>query len=102
MQEVPEEFIFGDSRERRNSGGSVGSVESTLSNIFTTIPGMLSSGQRLTTIPSDVESESAATSSQFQSASKEQVRGFLPFQRFLVILSSFSVRTSIIPEYGFC
>ncbi|VDO29386.1 unnamed protein product [Onchocerca flexuosa] len=72
MQEVPEQDLLSESRQRRNSSGSLES-ENSFSNLFSAIPGMLSSGHRLNTITSDVENESVATSSQFQSASKEQI-----------------------------
>ncbi|VDK64509.1 unnamed protein product [Onchocerca ochengi] len=72
MQEVPEQDLLTESRQRRSSSGSLES-ESSFNNLFSVIPGMLSSGRRLNTITSDVESESVATSSQFQSASKEQI-----------------------------
>uniref|UniRef100_A0A0R3S3E8 GRIP domain-containing protein n=1 Tax=Elaeophora elaphi TaxID=1147741 RepID=A0A0R3S3E8_9BILA len=72
MQEIPEQDLLNETRQRHNSSGSFGS-ESSLSNLFSSIPGMLSSNYRLNTITSDVESESVATSSQFQSASKEQI-----------------------------
>ncbi|CAG9536747.1 unnamed protein product [Cercopithifilaria johnstoni] len=72
MQEIPEQDFIGESRQRRNSSSSFES-ESSFSNFFSAIPGISSSGHRLNTITSDVESESVATSSQFQSASKEQI-----------------------------
>uniref|UniRef100_A0A915Q2U6 GRIP domain-containing protein n=1 Tax=Setaria digitata TaxID=48799 RepID=A0A915Q2U6_9BILA len=72
MQEVPEQDLFDQSRQRRISSGSFES-ESSLNNLFAAIPGMIISSHRLSTITSDVESESIATSSQFQSASKEQI-----------------------------
>ncbi|VDN06882.1 unnamed protein product [Thelazia callipaeda] len=69
MQEVPEQDLLSWSRKRSNSIES----ESSLGNLFSAMPGMLNFGHRLNTITSDIESESAATSSQFQSASKEQI-----------------------------
>ncbi|VDK68086.1 unnamed protein product [Litomosoides sigmodontis] len=91
MHEMPEEDLLGESRHRHSSSGSFESERSTIfllqtssqvielvrfssfSNFFSAIPGMLSSGHRLNTITSDVESESVTNSSQFQSASKEQI-----------------------------
>ncbi|KAK6101610.1 GRIP domain family protein [Brugia pahangi] len=72
MQEIPEQYLLSESQQRHNSSGSFES-ESSFSNLFTAIPGMLSSGHRLNTITSDVESESVTTSSLFQNASKEQI-----------------------------
>ncbi|EJD75591.1 GRIP domain-containing protein [Loa loa] len=72
MQEISEHDLSHESRQRHSSNGSFES-ESSFSNLFSAIPGMLSSGYRLNIITSDVESESVATSSQFQSASKEQI-----------------------------
>uniref|UniRef100_A0AAF5PP86 GRIP domain-containing protein n=1 Tax=Wuchereria bancrofti TaxID=6293 RepID=A0AAF5PP86_WUCBA len=72
MQEIPQQDLLSESQQRHNSSGSFES-ESSFSNLFTAIPGMLSSGHRLNTITSDVESESVTTSPLFQSASKEQI-----------------------------
>uniref|UniRef100_A0A0M3JEQ2 RING-type domain-containing protein n=1 Tax=Anisakis simplex TaxID=6269 RepID=A0A0M3JEQ2_ANISI len=77
MQEVEETDIFGESRQRRNSGGSVDSVESSFSTIFSSIPGMINSSHRLETITSDLESESTAGSSFVGHASKEQISSVL-------------------------
>lgn len=85
------------SRRRHNSTDSIGSNErflfnerstsrrvshvkiiffskfSTLSDLFSTIPGMVSSSRRLELLSSDVEGESIAGSAVYQNASKEQV-----------------------------
>uniref|UniRef100_A0A915BDS5 GRIP domain-containing protein n=1 Tax=Parascaris univalens TaxID=6257 RepID=A0A915BDS5_PARUN len=76
MQEVSETDIFGELRQRRNSAGSVESNESSLSTMFSSIPGMMSS-RRLETISSDVESESTPGSAFIGNASKEQISSVL-------------------------
>ncbi|VDD91136.1 unnamed protein product [Enterobius vermicularis] len=65
------------SRRRHNSTDSIGSNESTLSDLFSTIPGMVSSSRRLELLSSDVEGESIAGSAVYQNASKEQISSVL-------------------------
>ncbi|MCP9259499.1 hypothetical protein DINM_002442 [Dirofilaria immitis] len=71
MQETREQDLFSESRQRHNSNDSFES-ENSFNNLFS-ISGILNSGPKFSTITSDLESESLATSSQFQSASKEQI-----------------------------
>lgn len=66
-----------DSRRRHDSSDSVRSNESTLSDLFSTIPGMVSSSRRTEILSSDVEGESIAGSAFYQNASKEQISSVL-------------------------
>uniref|UniRef100_A0A158R3Z1 GRIP domain-containing protein n=1 Tax=Syphacia muris TaxID=451379 RepID=A0A158R3Z1_9BILA len=64
-------------RSRHGSGNSIGSNESTLSEFFSSIPGMISSNRRFDALSSDVEGESVAGSEIYKNASKEQISSVL-------------------------